>query len=72
MSANTAESPAAAATRDLTGSPPERIVIQCPSPSVDDGSYPAKRCVGDRVRVEADVFRDGHDLIRAVVRYRGP
>jgi starch synthase (maltosyl-transferring) len=72
MRTNTAESPAAAATPKLTGSPPERIVIQYPSPSVDDGRYPAKRCVGDRVRVEADVFRDGHDLIRAVVRYRGP
>jgi starch synthase (maltosyl-transferring) len=49
-----------------------RIVIQYPSPSVDDGRYPAKRCIGDHVRVEADVFRDGHDLLRAVVRYRGP
>jgi starch synthase (maltosyl-transferring) len=52
--------------------PPTRIVIQHPSPSVDDGRYPAKRCVGDLVRVQADVFRDGHDLLRAVVRYRGP
>ncbi len=51
---------------------PNRIVIQYPSPSVDDGRYPAKRCVGDRVTVEADIFRDGHDLLRAVVRYRGP
>jgi starch synthase (maltosyl-transferring) len=47
-------------------------VIQYPSPSVDDGRYPGKRCVGDRVTVEVDVFRDGHELIRAVVRYRGP
>ncbi len=51
---------------------PRRIVIQGPSPSVDDGRYPAKRCVGDRVDVSADVFRDGHDLIRAVICYRGP
>ncbi len=51
---------------------PNRIVIQYPSPSVDDGRYPAKRCVGDRVTVEADIFRDGNDLLRAVVRYRGP
>src|SRR5438105_3762150 len=49
-----------------------RIVIQYPSPSVDDGRYPAKRCVGDQVQVEADVFRDGHELLRAVVRHRGP
>ncbi len=52
--------------------PPKRIVIQYPSPSVDEGRFKAKRCVGDTVRVEAEIFRDGHDLLRAVVRYRGP
>jgi starch synthase (maltosyl-transferring) len=51
---------------------PTRIVIQYPSPSVDGGSYPTKRCVGDTVRVEADAFRDGHELLRAVVRHRAP
>ena len=53
------------------GSPP-RIVIQYPAPTVDAGRYPAKRCVGDTVHVGADVFRDGHEILRAVVRYRGP
>jgi starch synthase (maltosyl-transferring) len=52
--------------------PPARIVIQYPTPAVDGGRYPAKRCVGDAVEVAADVFRDGHEIIRAVVRYRGP
>ncbi|MFZ0088033.1 MAG: maltotransferase domain-containing protein [Solirubrobacteraceae bacterium] len=52
--------------------PPCRIVIQYPTPAVDGGRYPAKRCVGDRVDVSVDVFRDGHELIRAAVRYRGP
>jgi starch synthase (maltosyl-transferring) len=52
--------------------PPERIVIQFPTPSVDDGRYPAKRVVGDKVNVEADIFRDGHDILRAVVRSRPP
>jgi starch synthase (maltosyl-transferring) len=52
--------------------PPRRIVIQYPTPAVDDGRYAAKRCVGDTVTVEADIFRDGHDLLRAVVRYKGP
>src|SRR5437763_3020401 len=51
---------------------PARIVIQYPTPAVDGGLFPAKRCVGDHVEVQADVFRDGHDLLRAVVRYRGP
>ncbi len=52
--------------------PPKRIEIQCPAPVIDGGRFPAKRCVGDGVDVFADVFRDGHDLLRAVVRYRGP
>ena len=69
----TSDSPTAGpADRDLSRQAPRRIVIQYPTPTVDDGRYPVKRCVGDTVRVQADVFRDGHELIRAVVRYRGP
>ncbi len=49
-----------------------RIVIQYPRPAVDAGRFAAKRCVGDTVRVSADIFRDGHEILRAVVRYRGP
>jgi starch synthase (maltosyl-transferring) len=52
--------------------PPSRIEIQHPAPAVDGGRYPAKRCVGDSVTVSADIFRDGHDKLRAVVRLRGP
>ncbi len=48
----------------------QRIVIQYPVPAVDGGRYPAKRCVGDTVTVEVDIFRDGHELLRGVVRYR--
>jgi starch synthase (maltosyl-transferring) len=55
-----------------TRPPPERIVIQFPTPAVDDGRYPAKRVVGDTVNVEADIFRDGHDILRAVIRYKPP
>jgi starch synthase (maltosyl-transferring) len=54
------------------GQPPPRVEVQYPAPAVDDGRFPAKRCVGDRVEVQADAFRDGHDLLRAVVSYRGP
>jgi starch synthase (maltosyl-transferring) len=52
--------------------PLPRIEIQLPAPAVDGGRFAAKRCVGDTVEVSADIFRDGHDLLRAVVRYRGP
>ena len=50
--------------------PPPRIHIQYPAPTVDAGRYPAKRTVGDLVEVTADVFRDGHDKLRAVVLYK--
>jgi starch synthase (maltosyl-transferring) len=52
--------------------PQSRIEIQLPAPMVDGGRFAAKRCVGDTVTVAADIFRDGHDLLRAVIRYRGP
>ena len=50
--------------------PPPRIQIQYPEPVVDAGRYPAKRTAGDLVEVTADVFRDGHDKLRAVAVYR--
>jgi starch synthase (maltosyl-transferring) len=62
----------AGASAPVTSPPPARIVIQLPEPAVDGGLYPAKRCIGDSVAVAADVFRDGHDLLRTVVKYRGP
>jgi starch synthase (maltosyl-transferring) len=42
-----------------------RVVIEGITPQVDGGRFPAKRTVGDQVRVEADVFTDGHDAIAA-------
>jgi starch synthase (maltosyl-transferring) len=67
-----AASAAAPESRDgaLSRVAPPRIVIQLPLPVVDGGRYAIKRCVGDTVDVSADIFRDGHDLVRAVVRYR--
>ncbi len=59
------------ATRTERKAPP-RIQIENVRPVVDCGRYPVKACVGDVVRVEADVFRDGHDVVRAVVRAQGP
>jgi starch synthase (maltosyl-transferring) len=50
--------------------PGERIVVSEVAPQVDCGRWPAKACVGDRVRVAATIVRDGHDPLRAVVRHR--
>jgi starch synthase (maltosyl-transferring) len=49
---------------------PPRVVIERVEPSVDAGRFAAKAALGDLVRVEADVFADGHDIVAAVVRYR--
>ena len=43
----------------------KRVIIEDLTPQVDCGRFPAKRTVGDQVRVEADVFTDGHDAIAA-------
>lgn len=43
----------------------KRVIIEAMTPEVDGGRFPAKRTVGDKVRVEADIFTDGHDAIAA-------
>jgi starch synthase (maltosyl-transferring) len=35
---------------------------------IDCGRYPSKRTVGESVAVSADIFADGHDVLRAVVK----
>ena len=47
-----------------------RIVIDNVRPGTPTGLYPAKAVVGELVVVSADVFRDGHDLLAAEVRWR--
>ncbi len=47
-----------------------RIVIENLSPCVDCGRFPAKRTIGETVRVEADVFTDGYDQVSAVLLHR--
>jgi starch synthase (maltosyl-transferring) len=48
----------------------KRVVIEGVSPQVDGGQFPAKSIVGDPLEVEADVFADGHDVVRCVLRYQ--
>ena len=47
-----------------------RVVIENVRPQIDGGRFPAKRVVGERVTVEADIFADGHDVLSAVLLYR--
>jgi starch synthase (maltosyl-transferring) len=48
----------------------EHLIIEAVEPAVDGGRYPAKRIVGEPCVVEADIFRDGHQTIRAALKYR--
>jgi starch synthase (maltosyl-transferring) len=50
--------------------PEARIHIEDVYPELDGGRYPVKRFVGDLFEVWADLFRDGHDKLRAIVLYR--
>jgi starch synthase (maltosyl-transferring) len=49
--------------------PEGRIVIEDVSPKVDGGRHPVKRVLGDELEVQADIFCDGHDQLRAVLKF---
>ncbi len=53
-----------------TRSPPPRVVVEDVRPQVDGGRFAAKAIARDPLDVEATVFADGHDELRARVRYR--
>src|SRR5215210_8257436 len=50
--------------------PPSPVIIERVQPEIDAGRYPVKRVQGDILQVSADIFKDGHDKIAAVVKYR--
>ena len=52
--------------------PLPRIVIENVTPQLDGGRYPVKRVQGDMCHVGADIYKDGHDLVRARLRVRRP
>jgi starch synthase (maltosyl-transferring) len=49
-----------------------RIRIENPWPMIDCGRFAAKRVVGDMVEVSADIWRDGHEILRADLRTKAP
>ena len=46
------------------------VIIENVYPELDCGRYPVKREVGDRLEVWADLFKEGHDRLAAVLKYR--
>jgi starch synthase (maltosyl-transferring) len=55
-----------------TNHPPARIQIQAIEPIVDCGGFPARAIVGDRVDVNATIFKDGHDTLDGALRVKAP
>jgi len=49
---------------------PSSIIIERVQPEIDAGRYPVKRIAGDILEVSADIFKDGHDKLAAVIKYR--
>jgi starch synthase (maltosyl-transferring) len=47
-----------------------RAVIENIRPRVDDGRFPIKRTIGERVDVRVDAFADGHDVLVVLLRSR--
>src|SRR5471030_1552165 len=47
-----------------------RIVIDDVHPRTPTGLYPAKASVGERIQASADIFKDGHDILAARLRWR--
>ncbi len=68
--AKTGASKPAAATSAKPVNGRSRVVVEGVTPQIDGGRFAVKRVVGDQMRVEADVFGDGHDLVRAHLLYR--
>ncbi len=48
----------------------KRVVVESVEPEIDAGRFAIKRIVGDNVRVQADVFADGHDHVAARLLFR--
>lgn len=46
------------------------VVIENLQPLIDGGRYPVKRIVGEDLVVEADIFKDGHDVVAAILKWR--
>ncbi len=49
---------------------PAGVVIERVTPQIDGGKHPINRTIGEDVIVEADVLKDGHDVVSAVLKWR--
>jgi starch synthase (maltosyl-transferring) len=48
----------------------QTVIIENVAPAVDGGRYPVKREVGALLEVSADIFKEGHEVLLAFLKYR--
>ncbi len=46
------------------------IIIENVFPKIDDGSFVVKCIIGEKFLVEADIFKDGHDILGAALLFK--
>ena len=46
------------------------VVIENLEPQIEGGRYPIKRIPGEEVTISADIFKEGHDVVLAVLKLR--
>ena len=51
-------------------SDPGTVIVENITPQLDGGRYPIKRAVGQDLVVEADIFKEGHDVVSALLKWR--
>ncbi len=49
---------------------PETAIIRRITPSLDNARYEIKRAPGEEITVEADIFKEGHDEVTAMLKWR--
>ena len=49
---------------------PFSVVIENVAPLINAGRYPLKRLPGESLTISADVFKEGHDVISVVLKWR--
>ncbi len=49
---------------------PATVVIENVSPLINGGRHAIKRVTGESLRIEADLFKDGHDVLAARLKWR--
>jgi starch synthase (maltosyl-transferring) len=49
---------------------PSRVIIEGVQPQIDCGRFPIKRTIGEEIVVTADIYAEGHDVVRAALLHR--